>query len=86
MVRAKCTNCGDAGQLDYLSFDTTEAVVRAESCGHCHSYLKVISQERAADAETVADDLATLVLDDAATEEGFGRTGLNPFALPDQSL
>ncbi len=86
MVRAKCTNCADAGDLDYLSFETTEAVVRAESCGHCHSYLKVISQERDAAAESVADDLASLVLDDAATEEGYGRTGLNPFALPDQAL
>lgn len=86
MVRAKCTNCADAGDLDYLSFDTTDAVVRAESCGHCHSYLKVISQEREPDAETVADDLASLVLDDAASEEGYGRTGLNPFALPDQAL
>lgn len=86
MVRAKCTNCADAGDLDYLSFDTTEAIVRAESCGHCHSYLKVISQERDPNAEAVADDLATLVLDDAATEEGYGRTGLNPFALPDQAL
>ncbi|MGO3871603.1 MAG: formate dehydrogenase accessory protein FdhE [Alcaligenes sp.] len=86
MVRAKCTNCADAGDLDYLSFDTTEAVVRAESCGHCHSYLKVISQEREPGAETVADDLASLVLDDAASEEGYGRTGLNPFALPDQAL
>lgn len=86
MVRAKCTNCADAGDLDYLSFETTEAVVRAESCGHCHSYLKVISQERDAAAESVADDLASLVLDDAVTEEGYGRTGLNPFALPDQAL
>lgn len=86
MVRAKCTNCGDAGDLDYLSFDTTEAVVRAESCGHCHSYLKVISQEHEPNAESVADDLATLVLDDAASAEGYGRTGLNPFALPDQAL
>ncbi|WP_395029417.1 formate dehydrogenase accessory protein FdhE [Alcaligenes aquatilis] len=86
MVRAKCTNCADAGDLDYLSFDSTEAVVRAESCGHCHSYLKVISQEREPNAESVADDLATLVLDDAASAEGYGRTGLNPFALPDQAL
>lgn len=82
MVRAKCTNCGDAGQLDYLSFDTTEAVVRAESCGHCGGYLKVVSQERDPAAEAVADDLATLVLDDAAASEGYGRTGFNPFALP----
>ncbi|QQX88716.1 formate dehydrogenase accessory protein FdhE [Cupriavidus necator] len=82
MVRAKCTNCGDASELDYLSFDTPEATVRAESCGVCHGYLKVISLERDPQAEAVADDLATLALDDAVTAEGYQRTGFNPFALP----
>ena len=82
MVRAKCSCCGDAGQLDYLSFDTPEAAIRAEACGACGGYLKVISAERDPEIETVADDLATLVLDDAAGAEGFGRTGFNPFALP----
>lgn len=85
MVRAKCTNCHDAEKVDYLSFDTTEAVVRAESCGACGGYLKVISQEQERSAEAVADDLATLVLDDAATAEGYHRTGFNPFALPQSS-
>ncbi|AGW90405.1 formate dehydrogenase accessory protein FdhE [Ralstonia pickettii DTP0602] len=82
MVRAKCTNCGAASDLDYLSFDTAEATVRAESCGVCHGYLKVISLERDPQAEAVADDLATLTLDDAVTAEGYQRTGFNPFALP----
>jgi FdhE protein len=82
MVRAKCTNCGEASDLDYLSFDTAEATVRAESCGVCHGYLKVISLERDPQAEAVADDLATLALDDAVTAEGYQRTGFNPFALP----
>ncbi|MFD2238119.1 formate dehydrogenase accessory protein FdhE [Aureimonas populi] len=82
MVRAKCSSCGDAGQLDYLSFESPEAVVRAESCGHCGGYLKVVSQERDPEAEVVADDLASLALDEAATAEGYGRTGFNPYALP----
>lgn len=82
MVRAKCSNCEDAGHLDYLSFDTALATVRAEACTSCGSYLKVISHERDQEAEVVADDLATLVLDDAAALEGFARSGFNPFALP----
>lgn len=82
VVRAKCTNCGDSGQVEYLSFDPAPAVVRAESCGHCSGYLKLVSQEKIPQAEVVADDLATLVLDDAAQAEGYQRTGLNPFALP----
>lgn len=82
MVRAKCSNCGSASELDYLSFDTAQATVRAESCGVCHGYLKVISLERDPKAEAVADDLATLALDNAVMAEGFQRTGFNPFALP----
>lgn len=82
MVRAKCSNCGDAAELDYLSFDTPEAAIRAEACGACGSYLKVINQEREPAAEAVADDLASLLLDDAAGAEGYGRSGFNPFALP----
>lgn len=82
MVRAKCSCCGDAGQLDYLSFDTPEAAIRAEACNACGGYLKVISAERDPLIEVVADDLASLLLDDAAAAEGFGRTGFNPFALP----
>ena len=82
MVRAKCTNCGKAGNLDYLSFETAEASVRAECCDDCKGYLKVVSLDRDRDADVVADDLATLELDAAVEEEGYRRTGFNPFALP----
>lgn len=82
MVRAKCSNCGEAGDLDYLSFDTPEAAIRAEACSSCGGYLKLVSLERDAQAEVVADDLASLALDDASVAEGFARTGFNPFALP----
>ncbi len=82
MVRAKCSNCGEAGKLDYLSFETEEASVRAECCDDCKGYLKVISLDRDHQADVVADDLATLALDAAVEEEGYRRTGFNPFALP----
>lgn len=82
VVRAKCSDCGDNSRLDYLSFDTPEAAIRAESCGSCGGYLKTISQERDPEVEVVADDLASLVLDNAASAEGYGRSGFNPFALP----
>ncbi len=82
MVRAKCSNCGDSTRLDYLSFDTPEAAIRAEACSACGSYLKVISLERDPGAEVIADDLASLALDAAAGDEGHGRSGFNPFALP----
>lgn len=82
MVRAKCSNCGQSGKLDYLSFETADASVRAECCGECHGYLKVVSLDRDREADVVADDLATLALDAAVEQEGYHRTGFNPFALP----
>lgn len=82
-VRALCSNCGSTHDVEYLSLDTVEAVVQAECCDHCHSYLKIVSQEREATAEAIADDLGTLTLDDAVTAEGYRRTGFNPWALPE---
>ena len=82
MVRAKCSNCDSAAKLQYLSLDSEDAPVKAESCGDCGGYLKVFYLEREPAIDMVADDLATLDLDDAVTIDGFQRTGLNPFALP----
>lgn len=82
VVRAVCSNCGDTKDVEYLSLDSAEAVVRAECCDHCHGYLKIVSAEHERTAEAVADDLATLDLDDAVGAEGYRRTGFNPWALP----
>lgn len=82
MVRAKCSNCDSAAKLEYLSLDREDAPVKAESCGDCGGYLKAFYLEREPELDMVADDLATLALDDAVGGDGFQRTGLNPFALP----
>ncbi|CUA85144.1 formate dehydrogenase accessory protein FdhE [Gulbenkiania indica] len=82
LVRAKCSNCEDSRDLGYWSLDDREAAVRAESCGACGSYLKLVSLDRDAAADAVADDLATLALDARMEEEGFARSSLNPFLFP----
>ncbi|HGO5814900.1 TPA: formate dehydrogenase accessory protein FdhE [Mannheimia haemolytica] len=79
VVRAKCTNCDETGKLDYWSLDSMEAAVKAESCGDCHSYLKVLYQDKDVNVEPVADDLATLFLDLEMEQKGLSRSGLNPF-------
>lgn len=79
MVRAKCSNCEQSGKLDYWSLDNAEAAVKAESCGDCGTYLKIIYQEKDPHVEPVADDLATIFLDTEMEEKNFSRTGLNPF-------
>ncbi|GKX64293.1 formate dehydrogenase accessory protein FdhE [Pragia fontium] len=82
MVRVKCSNCEQTGKLDYWSLDTEQAAVKAESCGDCGSYLKILYQDKDQNVEPVADDLASLVLDAKVEEEGFARSGVNPFLFP----
>ena len=89
VVRAKCTNCDEMGNLHYWSVtdgtvDDQQAAVKAEACDDCGAYLKVIYQEKDPQAEAVADDLATLLLDDRMEEKGFTGSGINPFLFPAQ--
>lgn len=79
VVRAKCTCCDQARDLNYWSLDKHDAAVRAESCGDCQSYIKTLYQDKDPAVEAVADDLATLFLDAEMEEKGFYRSGLNPF-------
>lgn len=79
MVRAKCSNCEQSGKLDYWSLNSVEAPVKAESCGDCESYLKVLYQDKDPHVEPIADDLATLFLDAEMEQKGLARSGLNPF-------
>lgn len=82
LVRIKCSNCEQTRDLNYWSLDSENAAVKAESCGDCGSYLKILYQEKDHRVEAVADDLATLVLDAKMEEEGFYRSGINPFLFP----
>lgn len=82
VVRVKCTNCEQTRDLNYWSLDSENAAVKAESCGDCGTYLKMVYQEKDPKVEPVADDLATLVLDAKMEEEGFGRSSINPFLFP----
>ena len=59
-----------------------EAAVKAESCGDCGTYLKILYQEKDPKVEAVADDLASLILDAKMEQEGFARSSINPFLFP----
>ncbi|WP_034949101.1 formate dehydrogenase accessory protein FdhE [Erwinia oleae] len=82
VVRSKCTNCEQTRDLHYWSLDSETAPVKAESCGDCGTYLKMLYQEKDPAVEPVADDLASLVLDARMEQEGFSRSSLNPFLFP----
>ncbi|EKT61360.1 formate dehydrogenase accessory protein FdhE [Providencia sneebia] len=82
MVRVKCSNCEETRDLNYWSLDDENAAVKAESCGDCGSYLKILYQEKEVNVEAVADDLASIILDARMEEEGFARSSINPFLFP----
>ncbi|WP_445373548.1 formate dehydrogenase accessory protein FdhE [Photorhabdus tasmaniensis] len=84
MVRVKCSNCEQTRDLNYWSLKSEQAAVKAESCGDCGSYLKILYQEKDPKVEAIADDLASLILDAKMEEEGFARSSINPFLFPNE--
>jgi FdhE protein len=50
--------------------------VKAESYGDYSNYLKILYQDKDPQAESVADDLASLALDARMGKEGFIRAEL----------
>ncbi|WP_047606537.1 formate dehydrogenase accessory protein FdhE [Rahnella aquatilis] len=82
VVRAKCSNCDEMEHVNLWSIDDEQATVKAEACDDCGAYLKVIYQDKDPQADAVADDLATLLLDDRMEDKGFSGSGINPFLFP----
>lgn len=89
MVRIQCAHCASGRSIFYheteaAAADTPRATaepprgtVRAEACEDCHHYLKIMSMDKDAFVDPVADDLATLPLDLLTAEAGFQRHGVN---------
>ena len=50
----------------------------AEICDQCHTYRKVVNQEKDPYAEPLADDLASLTLDLLMGDTEFSRASGNP--------
>jgi FdhE protein len=78
MVRIVCSHCQANEGIAYHSIEGGSEAIRAESCGKCHTYRKILYQEKDPDVEPVADDLASLALDLLMTEEGYHRGSGNP--------
>lgn len=80
-VRIRCTACGSTKGITYQEVEGGEGLVRAECCGECGSYLKLMTQTKNPALDPVADDVATTDLDILVTESGVRRSGQNPFLL-----
>jgi FdhE protein len=56
-------------------------LVKAETCGSCRGYVKILHQHKDPALDPVADDVASLGLDVLLRETGYRRGAVNPFLL-----
>lgn len=80
-VRAVCITCGEARALSLQGIEGDAGAVKAETCGVCHTYAKMLYQIRDIQVDPVADDLATLGLDLLLADAGWSRHAPNPLLL-----
>lgn len=78
-VRVKCLCCGSTKGLTYRSAETHDATVKAECCGECESWVKILYQVRNHSLDPVADDVGSLGLDLLMRDTRFRRAGFNPW-------
>jgi FdhE protein len=87
MVRVHCSHCGATGKdiaYRYLEKEGVQAgeqgltAVRAETCEQCHTYRKIVYQEKDPRVEPLADDVASIALDLMLGADGYRRVSPNP--------
>src|SRR5690606_21052538 len=76
-VRAKCTLCGSTKDISFQSVESGPETIKAETCGVCQGYVKVLYQDKMPQADPIADDVASLGLDLLVRELDFRRGGVN---------
>jgi len=68
VVRAKCSQCENTKDIEYYGLEKMYEAVRIEMCPACRSSLKVVFQEKDAAVDAVADDIASLAVDEEMTK------------------
>jgi FdhE protein len=79
--RAICVACGGSRTLALRGIEGDAGLVRAETCGECATYSKMVYLAKDMQADPYADDLATLGLDVMVGETGWARHAPNPLLL-----
>lgn len=80
-VRIKCLCCGSTKGISYLSVETDDATVKAETCSECDHWVKILYQNKNPTLEAIADDVASLGLDLKMQDTNFRRGGFDPFLV-----
>ena len=78
LVRITCSHCQSTANIHYHSIEGDSGAIRAESCDECHTYRKILYQEKDTNVDPVGDDLASLALDLLMGEAGYHRASGNP--------
>ncbi|KAB2658202.1 formate dehydrogenase accessory protein FdhE [Brucella tritici] len=77
-VRVKCVCCGSTKGIGYKEVEEGGGIIKAETCDECQSWVKIIYQQLSADADPMADDIASLGLDILMRETPYRRRGFSP--------
>ncbi len=80
-VRVKCTACAAEKGISYRHVEGGTGEISAEVCETCRGYTKHLLQTKNPALDAVADDVASYGLDMMLREDGWRRTGLNPFLI-----
>ncbi len=80
-VRAVCITCGESGTLSLESIEGDNGAVKAETCGSCRTYAKLLYEAQDTRVDPFADDLSSLALDVLVGEAGWSRHAPNPLLL-----
>ncbi|HTT85147.1 MAG TPA: formate dehydrogenase accessory protein FdhE [Rhizomicrobium sp.] len=78
-VRVKCLACGSTKGVGYQEIEGLGGTIKAETCDACGGYVKVLYEHKDPALDPVADDVASLGLDQLLRESAYGRAGINPF-------
>ncbi|MGO8954547.1 MAG: formate dehydrogenase accessory protein FdhE [Rhodomicrobium sp.] len=81
VVRVKCVLCSSTDGISYRSIEGKPDSIKAETCGQCGRYVKILYQVNNHMLDPLSDDVASLDLDTLLAQEGWERGGHNPFLL-----
>lgn len=80
-VRIKCAICGSTEHISYEEIADGPGLIKAEHCGKCGCYVKIMQQVSDPELDPVADDVGSLGLDLLMRETGARRGAVNPFLV-----
>jgi FdhE protein len=80
-VRVKCLVCSSTKGIGYQEVAGQSGTIKAETCDECGSYIKILHQHKDVMLDPVADDVASLGLDQLLRDGAYRRAGMNPYLI-----